>query len=119
MKNLFVKVLVIMAGLFVANAQVSAQGFLKKLTKKASSVAAGNSTAAADTTSTDSVKALKWDEIPIYEIKEVVAKNSDGSVALYEDGTPMKSYQLVDQNGNVRSAAAVKEQQKKINKAIC
>ena len=118
MKEMMTKCMAVVAVLFIACTQVQAQGFLKKLTKKASSVAAGNSTAAADTTSTDSVKALKWDEIPIYEIKEVVAKNSDGSVALYEDGTPMKSYQLVDQNGNVRSAAAVKEQQKKINKAI-
>lgn len=120
MKKMLTKCMVFAAILLMSSTQVQAQGFLKKLAKKASSaVSSGSSdTAATDTTSTDSVKALKWDEIPKYEIKEVVAKTSDGAVALNEDGSPMKSYQLVDQYGNVRSAAAVKAQQKKINKAI-
>jgi outer membrane lipoprotein SlyB len=113
------KCLAIAAMLFVAGTNVQAQGFLKKLSKAASTVTdKAKSVTEGTSESSDSVKALKWDAIPKYEVKEVVAKNSDGSIAKNEDGTPMKSYQLVDQFGNVRSAAAVKAQQKKINKAI-
>ncbi|MCH5311140.1 MAG: hypothetical protein J1E57_04180 [Prevotella sp.] len=120
MKNLAIKGLAVFAMMFLASSQVSAQGFLKKLTKTAESVTKTTSTETTETASTDTadVKALKWDEIPVYTIKEVIGTNSDGSVATNEDGTLMKSYQLVDQFGNVRSAEAVKEQQRKINKAI-
>ncbi|MBO6144715.1 MAG: hypothetical protein J6O54_05625 [Prevotella sp.] len=119
MKTKMTRCLAIAAMLFAFGSQAQAQGFFKKLSKAASAVTGTSTEAEAkDSASTDSVKALKWEEIPKYEIKEVVARNSDGSIAKNEDGTEMKSYQLVDQFGNVRSAAAVKEQQKKINKAI-
>ena len=117
MKNLFVKVLVIMAGLFVANAQVSAQGFLKKLTKSADKTA---SSTPADTASTDTaaVKPLKWDKIPVYHAEKRAVTGSDGTPLMNEDGTPMVRVLLVDQFNNVRSPEAVKEQHKKLNKAI-
>ncbi len=118
MKKLLTRCIALVAILLMGSTQVQAQGFFKKLAKKAQQVVGGSSTAATDSTSSDSVKALKWDDIPVYKIAKVVAKNSDGSIAKNEDGTPMESYQLVDQNGNIRSAAAVKAQQKKINKAI-
>jgi len=118
MKKVMTRCIALVAILLMTSTQVQAQGFFKKLAKKATEAVSSKSTAAADSTSSDSVKALKWDEIPVYKITKVVAKNSDGSIAKNEDGTPLVSYQLVDQNGNVRSAAAVKQQQKKINKAI-
>jgi hypothetical protein len=117
MKNLFVKVLALMAVLFVANAQVSAQGFLKKLAKSAEKI---TSSTPADTASTDtaSVKPLKWDKIPVYHAEKRAVTGSDGAPLMNEDGTPMVRVLLVDQFNNVRSPEAVKEQHKKLNKAI-
>lgn len=117
MKNLFVKVLAVMAVLFVANAQVSAQGFLKKLTKSAEKT---TSSTPADTASTDTatVKPLKWDKIPVYHAEKRAVTGSDGTPLMNEDGTPMVRVLLVDQFNNVRSPEAVKEQHKKLNKSI-
>lgn len=113
----------VLALLVMFNTQVSAQGFLKKLSKAADKV---TSTASAVTGSESSkseadtaeVKALKWDQIPVYKKLIVTLTNEDGSVKLNDDGTPMKRVFLVDQFGNKRSAEAVKEQHKKLNKAI-
>ena len=117
MKKLLVKVLAVMAVLFVANAQVSAQGFLKKLTKSAEKT---TSSTPADTASTDTatVKPLKWDKIPVYHAEKRAVIGSDGTPLMNEDGTPMVRVLLVDQFNNVRSPEAVKEQHKKLNKSI-
>jgi len=117
MKNLFLKVLAVMAVLFVANAQISAQGFLKKLTKSSEKT---TSSTPADTATTDTatVKPLKWDKIPVYHAEKRAVTGSDGTPLMNEDGTPMVRVLLVDQFNNVRSPEAVKEQHKKLNKAI-
>lgn len=119
MEKLMKRGIALLAILMVASTAVQAQGFLKRLAQKAGVVKAD--TTATDSTATadnDSVKALKWDQIPKYEIKKVVLTNADGTPKLNEDGTPMEAYKLVDQFGNIRSAEAVKAQQKKINKAV-
>ena len=67
---------------------------------------------------TDSVQALKWDKIPVYSAKVYTVTDDEGNPLLNEDGTPIKRVFLVDQFGNKRSAEAVKEQQKKISKAV-
>ena len=117
MKNLFVKSLAVLALMAMSTSQVSAQGFLKKLTKSAEKV---TSSTPADTASTDTaaVKPLKWDMIPVYHAEKRTVTGSDGKPLLNEDGTPMVRVLLVDQFNNVRSPEAVKEQHKKLNKAI-
>jgi len=117
MKNLFVKSVAVFALLVMANSQVSAQGFLKKLTKSAEKA---TSTASADSESNDTaaVKPLKWDKIPVYHAEKRAVTGSDGTPLMNEDGTPMVRVLLVDQFNNVRSPEAVKEQHKKLNKAI-
>jgi hypothetical protein len=117
MKNLFVKSLAVLALMAMSTSQVSAQGFLKKLTKSAEKV---TSSTPADTASTDTaaVKPLKWDMIPVYTAKKVNVTDENGNQLKNEDGTPIVRVFLVDQFGNKRSAEAVKEQHKKINKAI-
>ena len=117
MKNLFVKSLAVVAFMFMASSQVSAQGFLKKLTKSAEKVV---STTPTDSASTDTAaaKPLKWDKIPVYHAEKRAVTSSDGTPLMNEDGTPMVRVLLVDQFNNVRSPEAVKEQHKKLNKAI-
>ncbi len=119
MKHLFLKGFVITLMLCFANGQILAQGFLKKLKKSAESV---TSTLSASTGSeeekSDSVKALKWDKIPVYHAEKRAVTSSDGTALKNEDGTPKVRVFLVDQFGKVRSAEAVKEQHKKLNKAI-
>ena len=117
MKKLFVKSLAVLALMAMSTSQVSAQGFLKKLTKSAEKV---TSSTPADTASTDTTaaKPLKWDKIPVYHAEKRTVTGSDGKPLLNEDGTPMVRVLLVDQFNNVRSPEAVKEQHKKLNKAI-
>lgn len=117
MKNLFVKSLAIVVLMIMASSQVSAQSFLKKLAKSAEKVV---STTPADSTGTDTatVKPLKWDKIPVYHAEKRAVTGSDGTPLMNEDGTPMVRVLLVDQFNNVRSPEAVKEQHKKLNKAI-
>jgi gas vesicle protein len=56
--------------------------------------------------------------IPVYTAKKVNVTDLKGNQLKNEDGTPITRVFLVDQFGNIRSAEAVKEQHKKINKAI-
>lgn len=126
MKNLFFKCLAICALMAVCSNQVSAQGFLKKLSKAADKV----SSTADKVTSTVSqvtgessdtaaaVKPLKWDNIPVYHVEKRVLTFEDGTPKKNSDGSPMVRVLLVDQFNNIRSAEAVKEQHKKLNKAI-
>lgn len=117
MKNLFVKSLAIMTMMIMASSQVSAQGFLKKLAKSAEKAV---STTPSDSAATDTAtaKPLKWDKIPVYHAEKRAVTGSDGTPLMNEDGTPMVRVLLVDQFNNVRSPEAVKEQHKKLNKAI-
>lgn len=121
MKNLFIKSMVVCAMMMSVN-QVSAQGFLKKLTKnlsKTTSTASDTSTnASSEASDTASVKPLKWDQIPVYHAEKRPVTSANGTVLTNDDGTPMYRVLLVDQFGNIRSAEAVKEQNKKINKAV-
>lgn len=113
MKTLFIKFVAIVFVLFLTSISVSAQGFLKKLSKSTVKV-----TSDAGGTDTATVKPLKWDKIPVYHAEKRAVTNADGTPVKNEDGTPMVRVLLVDQFNNVRSAEAVKEQQKKLNKAI-
>ena len=116
MKKNVINFVAIVALLFLASSSVSAQGFLKKLTKKAEQLTSTSADSA--NTDTASVKPLKWDKIPIYHAEKRAVTNADGTPMKNEDGTPMYRVLLVDQFNNVRSAEAVKEQHKKLNKAI-
>jgi hypothetical protein len=119
MKNLILKVMTLGVFLLCVNQSVEAQGFLKKLTKGSSeSATKTEATTENASESTDSVKSLKWDMIPVYTAKKVNVTDENGNQLKNEDGTPITRVFLVDQFGNKRSAEAVKEQHKKINKAI-
>jgi hypothetical protein len=122
MKNLFIKSVAICAMMVCVN-QVSAQGFLKKLAKaadKATSTVSEvtGSDSSTESSDTASVKPLKWDNIPVYHAEKRVLTFEDGTPKTNPDGSPMVRVLLVDQFNNIRSAEAVKEQHKKLNKAI-
>ena len=126
MRNLFFKCLAICALMVVCSNQVSAQGFLKKLAKaadKVTSTADKVTSTVSEVTGESSdtaaaVKPLKWDSIPVYHVEKRVLTFEDGTPKKNSDGSPMVRVLLVDQFNNIRSAEAVKEQHKKLNKAI-
>lgn len=102
--------------LTLGSSSVQAQGLLKKLKKIASTETSENKS---NLLKNDSVvKPLKWDKIPVYTAKKVTLTNEYGTPMLNEDGTPITRVFLVDQFGNKRSFEAVREQHKKIDKAI-
>lgn len=106
----FLKVVAVATFLFISG-QAHAQQWLKKLTQKA--------TDAVTTTATvsNAVK-IDWGKIPEYSLQRVNTVDAEGNQVMNDDGTPDYQVFLIDQFGNRRSAATVKEQQKKINQAI-
>ncbi len=118
MKKIFIKALLLSTLLVGANSTVQAQGLLKKLKTSVEKLTKSNATVDTDTVQTDSVKSLNWDMIPVYTAKRVNVTDNDGNQLKNEDGTAITRVFLVDQFGNKRSAEAVKEQHKKLNKAI-
>ena len=117
MKHFMMKSMVVVAMLCVTSVQAQAQGFLGKLSKAVDKVA--NATKA-DTTAKDTaaVKVPKWEMIPQYHAEKRAVTSADGKALTNEDGSPMVRVFLVDQFGKVRSPEAIKEQHKKLNKAI-
>lgn len=105
----FLKVVAVATLLFTSS-QANAQ-WLKKLAQKA--------TDAVTTTATVS-NAIKidWGKIPVYSLQRINTIDAEGNQVMNADGTPDYQVFLIDQFGNRRSAATVKEQQKKINQAI-
>ena len=117
MRNLVFRLTAIIAFLVLTSSQVSAQGFMKKLKKTAESVVSTDSTKS-ESTDTAEVKPLKWDKIPVYHAEKRVVTDASGQPLKNDDVSPMVRVLLVDQNNNVRSAEAVKEQHKKIDQAV-
>lgn len=117
MRNLVFRLTAIIAFSVLTSSQVSAQGFMKKLKKTAESVVSTDSTKS-ESTDTAEVKPLKWDKIPVYHAEKRVVTDASGQPLKNDDGSPMVRVLLVDQNNNVRSAEAVKEQHKKIDQAV-
>jgi gas vesicle protein len=126
MKNLFFKCLAICALMAVCATPMSAQSFLKKLSKAADKVTSTDeqvTSTVSEVTGQSSdtaaaVKPLKWDNIPVYHVEKRVLTFEDGTPKKNSDGSPMVRVLLVDQFNNIRSAEAVNEQHKKLNKAI-
>lgn len=106
--------------LFTVSTQVSAQGFLKKISNAVEKVAA-TPVKESDTTDTavaDSTAKIKWDAIPVYTLQQVIVTDAAGQPLLNEDGTSQIRVFLIDQFGNRRSKEAVKAQQKKLWEAV-
>lgn len=127
---------------FTLTNQVEAQSWLKKLNKSIDNglravdkglndVEKGldaadkvlNTPSTQDSTQTvqDSTKAtqvIHWDSIPVYSMTKVNEVDSLGQPVLNEDGTQKFRVFLQDQFGNIRSAEAVKAQQRKLWTAI-
>lgn len=59
---------------------------------------------------------IDFNNLPVYEVKEYAITDANGNPVLNADGTAQKRYLLVDQNGNIRSAEAVKAQQDAVKK---
>ncbi len=130
MKKMIVKSMALLAMMCMTSGQVSAQGFFSKLSKgldkatealdKVSDATKGSTdnNSATEANDTAAVKPLKWDMIPKYHAEKRQVTAEDGTALTNEDGTPMVRVFLVDQFGKVRSAEAVKEQHKKLNKAV-
>ena len=75
-----------------------------------------NSTATQDSTQNAQTaqSVIHWDSIPVYSMTKVNEVDSLGQPVLNEDGTQKFRVFLQDQFGNIRSAEAVKAQQKKL-----
>ena len=132
MKLLTIKAMMALMLLTLPLAQVSAQGFLGKLSKAVNSLspkAAKTDTKASltdsaddddddlDSTEADSDStSIDWDDIPIYHLQVINETNEDGSPALNADGTAKTRVLLVDQFGNYRSQEAVETQRKALKK---
>lgn len=97
---------------------VSAQSFLKKLTKTAESLTteqkSDTGTSATDTVSNK----IKESDLPVYSIQKVYETDEQGNRLKEEDGTDKWRAFLVDKNGNKVSAESVVAQSKQINDAI-
>lgn len=97
---------------------VSAQSFLKKLTKTAESLTteqkSDTGTSATDTVSNK----IKESDLPVYSIQKVYETDEQGNRLKAEDGTDKWRAFLVDKNGNKVSAESVVAQSKQINDAI-
>lgn len=116
MKNLS-KFIALIAILLIATTSASAQSVLGKvLDQTGRTVDIIDGVDAVSATMTDK-EAIDWENIPIYSIQKVAVTDSLGNSLLNEDGTDQYRYLLVDQNGNRRSAKAVKQQQKALLKA--
>lgn len=129
--------LMLFVSFFTLAHQVEAQSWLKKLNKSIdkglravdkglndvekgldSADKALNNPAPATKDSTQTQKSIKWDSIPVYTMAKVNEVDADGKPLLNEDGTQKFRVFLKDQFGNIRSAEAVKAQQKKLWTAI-
>ena len=94
--------------------QLSAQKFLKNLTK-------GLTKEKTDSTATDTAvdsTSINWDAIPIYHPQVIIETDDNGQPLLNPDGTQQTRVLFVDQFGNYRSQEAVDAQRKKLKKYI-
>lgn len=100
MKKVFrATIIMVLLACFATNA--NAQSFLKKAAAAVTSAAV-----------TETLLKINYEAVPKYTIKVV----KDGTKN--EDGTEKLAYYLVDQNGNIRTAEAVKKQHGELNKAV-
>ena len=106
-----------LAAMWLVCGQISAQGFLKKVSKGVDKISAvaGNATGVADG---QSGQKIVWDSIPVYVAQKVILTDEGGQVLLNEDGTQQIRVLLVDQFGRRRSPEAVKQQQEAVRKAV-
>lgn len=115
MKTTLIKTLLLLTLITLPATQLSAQGFLKKLTK-------GATTEATDSTATDDAAAdstsIDWDAIPVYHPQVILETDEQGNPVLNPDGTQQTRVLFVDQFGNYRSQEAVDAQRKSLKKYI-
>lgn len=102
--------------------EVHAQSLVKKSTSTAINLAAVTSAVSssepAPTDNGTNNSKINWDKIPEYHVEIVKIVDENGTPILNEDGTEQIRYFLVDQDGNKRSAKAVKDQNTKMLAAI-
>lgn len=115
--NFIFKSIVVCILILIGANEVSAQGVLKKLKKSSDKVEATDSSNGEDADTAD-VKLLNWKKVPKYHPEKRVVTSEDGTPLKNEDGSTMVCVLLVDQFGQVRSAEAVKEQHKMLNKRV-
>ncbi len=103
-------------------ANISAQGFLKKLKSAAETVTSITGTGTTDTQSTEGTsgeEAPSSEEFlanaPSYSVKKVIETDSLGNVITNEDGTTRYKYLLIDKDGKVCEANAAR---KHLNSAL-
>lgn len=97
---------------------VSAQSFLKKLSKTAESLTTEQKSDT-ETSATDTVSnKIKESDLPVYSIQKVYETDEQGNRLKAEDGTDKWRAFLVDKKGNKVSAESVVAQSKQINDAI-
>ena len=124
-KNIF-KSVAVLAMLTMGTTTISAQGFLKNLSKgvdkvsKATEQVVNTASNVAEKLPTDTAeqKKIDWSKIPVFTTTSISEVDEEGKPVLNEDGTPRVRVFLVDQFGNKRSAESVKAQHQAISKAI-
>ena len=121
-ENAFKTIFAVVLAMFVSN--VSAQGFLKKISKgldKAESAMKKVDKVASsllDTAAVDTTKKIQWEKIPEYHAEKVAIKDKDGNVVKNADGTEDYRVLLIDQFGNVRSQEVADAQVKQLTSKI-
>lgn len=116
MKKVLFKIFLCMAVLSISG-NASAQGFLKKVSKAATSLTKSDE-GSSDSSETASQDKIKASDIPSYTCQKFIITDENGNTLKNEDGTDMIKYFLVDKNGNKVSKDAVSAQITQVNKAV-
>lgn len=104
-----IKMMTVVIMLTTAITEVSAQGFLKKMTKAITDTTPKTETL----TPENSEENAKRDSIlktPLkFEVKKVIEFNAEGDTIKNEDGTVKVSYRVVDENDKIYDPAVVQQ----------
>lgn len=104
-----IKVMTMVIMLATTITEVSAQGFLKKVTKAMTETTSGTETVASES-SEGNVKRDSILKTPLkFEVKKVIEFSTEGDTIKNEDGTVKVSYRVVDENNKIYDPAVVEQ----------
>lgn len=117
MKRLLLIGMTAVSMLFVASAEISAQGLFGKLLGGSGGESAEADSLANDTTA---IETPKWDNIPNYTLVMIKLKDSDGNPILNEDGSQKVKvlFRSDKDNTEYKSSEVVHQQCRELNKIV-
>lgn len=125
MKKYLLSGFLITAMLFTCNTSASAQGFLGKIKKAASSVISGTSEKETESTETEEsdtteIKTPKWDNIPNYTLVMIKLNDRNGNPILNEDGSQKVKvlFRSDKDSTDFRSSEVVHQQCRDLDKIV-